>query len=141
MRGQRVGFSISTLAGRSGLLAHKNIKSPIRVGKYKVNLADIDGIAVPAMIPESPGEIVVVDEIGKMECYSSLFTDALLRILSSENLVMGTIALKGDQFIENIKKRDDVTLVPLSGKRSDFEDALELLVGEMKKRQCTPQSY
>ena len=73
-RGKRVGFSITTLDGKKGVLAHQAIKSRFRVGKYGVNLDYIDEIAVPSMIPSKADEIVVIDEIGKMECFSPLFS-------------------------------------------------------------------
>jgi hypothetical protein len=68
-KGRRTGFMIVTLEGREGVLAHEKIKGPVRVGKYGVNLDDLDRIAVPAMVPSNPGQIVVIDEIGKMNAF------------------------------------------------------------------------
>lgn len=118
-RGRRVGFSITTLAGKNGVLAHQDIKSRFRVGKYGVSLADIDQIAAPSMLPSTPDQIVVVDEIGKMECFSRPFKETLLKVLSSDNLVIGSVAIKGDRFIQSIKKRDDVSLVSITEKTRD----------------------
>ena len=112
--GRRVGFSINTLDGREGILAHQNLKSQFRVGKYGVNLKDIDSIAVPAMIPEREEEIVVIDEIGKMECFSVLFKRTLVRVLSLPNWIIGSIAQKGDLFIQRIKERDDVKVIRIT---------------------------
>jgi nucleoside-triphosphatase THEP1 len=72
-KGRRVGFSITTLDGQQGILAHIDIRSHIRVGRYGVNIRDIEKIAVPSMRPENDNVILVVDEIGKMECLSGLF--------------------------------------------------------------------
>jgi len=113
-QGRRVGFSINTLDGREGILAHQNLKSQFRVGKYGVNLKDIDSIAVPAMIPERKEKIVVIDEIGKMECFSVLFKRTLVRVLSLPNWIIGSIAQKGDLFIQRIKERDDVKVIRIT---------------------------
>ena len=118
-RGQRVGFSINTLDGKQGVLAHKNIKGHYRVGKYGVNLEDIDRIAVPSMIPVSEDMIVVIDEIGKMECFSPLFRDTVLQVLYSKHPVLGSIPLRGGPFIGEIKKRKDVLLIWVSEKNKD----------------------
>ena len=118
-RGKRVGFSIETLEGNRGVLAHQEIRSKYRVGKYGVNLQDLDHIAVPSMVPSSPQHMVLVDEIGKMECFSPLFRKTLIMVLSLQNQVIGSIAIKGDRFIESIKKRDDVALVFISEKTRD----------------------
>jgi nucleoside-triphosphatase THEP1 len=118
-KGRRTGFMIVTLEGREGVLAHEKIKGPVRVGKYGVNLDDLDRVAVPAMIPSRPGQIVVIDEIGKMECFSSLFTETLVRTLDSPHMVLGSIALKGGPFIQQIKSRPDVQLVFVSEQNRD----------------------
>ena len=108
---ERVGFSINTVDGREGILAHRKVRSRYRVGRYGVNLKDIDDIAVPAMIPSGHEEIIVIDEIGKMECFSRLFRETLSQALDSPNRVLGSIALRGDAFIEAIKLREDVMVV------------------------------
>ena len=112
--GERVGFSINTVEGREGILAHKSVRSRYRVGRYGVNLKDIEDIAVPAMIPSMHEEIVVIDEIGKMECFSRLFRETLSQVLDSSNRVLGSIALRGDTFIEAIKLREDVMVVQVT---------------------------
>jgi nucleoside-triphosphatase len=55
------------------IAAHESLKSAIRVGRYGVNLNDLNGIAVPSMIPSNVEQVVIIDEIGKMECFSKLF--------------------------------------------------------------------
>jgi len=119
-RGRRVGFSITTLDGKRGILAHIDIQSPKWVGRYGVNLQDIDTIAVPSVIPANDQVVVVVDEIGKMECFSALFRQTLIRLLDSANTLVGSIALKGDAFIETIKKRPDTLLISVSDKNRDY---------------------
>jgi nucleoside-triphosphatase len=118
-KGRRTGFMIVTVEGREGVLAHEKIKGPVRVGKYGVNLDDLDGIAVPAMIPSEPGQIVVIDEIGKMECFSSMFRETLLQTFGGPHRVLGSIALKGGPFIQRIKSRPDVQLFHVSEENRD----------------------
>jgi len=129
-KGRRVGFSITTLAGKTGMLAHQDIKSRFRVGKYGVSLTDIDQIAVPSMLPSTLDQIVVVDEIGKMECFSRLFKETLIKVLSPANLVIGSVAIKGNRFIQSIKKRDDVSLVFITEKTRDA--ALQLFFEKLQ---------
>lgn len=119
-KGRRVGFSINTLDGREGILAHQNLKTPFRVGRYGVNLRDIDSIAVPAMIPERKEKIVVIDEIGKMECLSVLFKKTLVRVLSLPNWTIGSIAQRGGLFIQRIKERDDVKVIRITAENQDI---------------------
>lgn len=116
---RRVGFRIVTLDGAEGILAHEQIKSRFRVGKYGVNLDDMERIAVPSIVPSRPDEMVIIDEIGKMECYSSLFRQTLARTLDSPNRVLGSVALKGGPFIEQTKSRSDVKLIMVSAQNRD----------------------
>ncbi len=116
---RRVGFRIVTLHGEEGMLAHEPIRSKFRVGKYGVNLDDMERIAVPSIVPSRPDEIVIIDEIGKMECYSSLFRQTLARTLDSPNKVLGSVALKGGPFIEQIKNRSDVRLTMVTEQNRD----------------------
>ncbi len=130
-RGRRTGFKIVTLDGKEGLLAHERITSKVRVGKYHVNLKDLDEIAVPSIIPSSPDRIIVIDEIGKMECFSTLFRETLLKVLDSPSRVIGSIALKGGEFIQAIKDRSDVQLFHVSEETRDRLAAslIELILG------------
>ena len=119
-KGHRIGFSIETLEGKQGVLAHIDIDSRFKVGKYGVNIDDIDRIAVPSMIPDHEDQMVIIDEIGKMECFSIPFQETLVQILESENPVLGSIALKGGRFIEKVKKRKDVHLIRITEKDRDI---------------------
>lgn len=118
-RGRRVGFSITTLDGRQGILAHISIRSPCRVGRYGINLQDIDAVAVPSMVPQGDNIVVVVDEIGRMECFSTLFRKTLVKVLDLPNTVVGSIALKGDRFIGALKRRPDTRLILVSDTNRD----------------------
>jgi len=129
--GRRTGFSITTLDGKKGVLAHEKIKSRFKVGKYGVNLQDIDQIAVPSMLPAEPDEIVVIDEVGKMECFSSLFRETLVKILDSDHLVFGSIAQKGDQFIQKIKARDDILVVRVTKNNRDAPELINHLLSAL----------
>jgi len=127
-KSRRTGFSITTLDGKKGILSHENIKMGSKVGKYGVNLHDIDEIAVPSMMPAMAGEIVVIDEVGKMECFSLLFRQTLIKVLDSQHPVIGSIAQKGDKFIREIRARDDVLLVPLTKKNRDAPELIDQLL-------------
>jgi len=135
---RRVGFAIEALDGKRGILAHQDIRARYQVGKYGVNLADIDRIAVPSLVPSGPEALVVVDEIGKMECFSPRFRDTLIRVLNSSHRVLGSIAVKGNRFIQGIKARDDVLLIGLS--EANREEAVGVVMDHLLLRtaKCLP---
>ncbi|HET6514848.1 MAG TPA: nucleoside-triphosphatase [Thermodesulfovibrionales bacterium] len=107
--GRRVGFLMKTLDGRKGYLAHQDIKSEFHIRRYGVSIENIEGVAVPSITPVNR-HIIILDEIGKMECFSEVFKKAATDALNSTNIVMGTITLGGDDFIMGIKKRGDIEI-------------------------------
>ena len=70
--GQRVGFLMRALNGESGYLAHQDISSDYHIRRYGVSIDNIEQIAVPAITPVGD-QVIILDEIGKMECFSELF--------------------------------------------------------------------
>jgi nucleoside-triphosphatase len=108
--GARKGFQLESLDGRTGLLSHVDIKGPLRVGRYKVDLAGFDEFLDSIAFLDRATSLIVIDEIGKMECMSTKFQRLLSEIMDSEKSVVATIALKGGGVIAETKNRRDVTL-------------------------------
>ena len=107
--GKRVGFLMKTLGGRKGYLAHQDIKSDFHIRRYGVSIENIESIAVPSITPVE-NNIIILDEIGKMECFSLAFKQATTNAIDASNIVIGTITLGGDDFIREIKKKKDVAI-------------------------------
>ena len=62
---------------------------------------------------------VVIDEIGKMGCQSKQFQRLVMAILDQDKTCIATIALRGMGFIQNIKRRPDVTLFTMDSRNRD----------------------
>lgn len=118
-RGIRKGFTLVSLSGTRRLLAHIEIKSSYTVGKYGIDVKGfekfLDSIGFTA--PET--NLIIVDEIGKMECMSSKFIKIMKEVLNSKKFVVATVAYKGRGFIEEVKKRDDARLFEVTLKNRD----------------------
>ena len=127
--GVRKGFEVIDLEGRSGILSHVNIKSRYRVGRYKVDVSGFEDFldGIPFFDPSSP--VIMMDEIGKMECLSDKFVRMLKEILDSEKWVIATIALKGSGQIARIKRRPDVKLFEMTPGNRDvlFSEILNVI--------------
>jgi len=125
--GIRKGFSLISLNGKKGLLSHTGIQSPNRVGRYRVDVKGFEGFLESVAFFAPKTNLIVIDEIGKMECLSPKFRRLIKQILDSEKLVIATIARKGRGIIEEIKKREDVKVFEA---KKDNRDSLvsEILV-------------
>jgi nucleoside-triphosphatase len=114
-RGTRVGFALRTLDGRQATLAHVNRAGPPRVGKYGVNVAALDRVGVPAIrAAVRRGELVVIDEIGKMELASPAFREAVEEALQSPAPVLGTILAAAHPWADRIKRARGVRLIEVT---------------------------
>ncbi|XP_068646659.1 uncharacterized protein [Aristolochia californica] len=63
------------------------------VGKYKVDLASFESLALPELQVKEHTDLFIIDEVGKMELYSSLFFPSVLRVLESNIPVLATIPI------------------------------------------------
>ncbi|MEE9524728.1 MAG: NTPase [Thermodesulfovibrionales bacterium] len=125
-RGIRKGFELVGLEGVKAILAHTDIKSSKKVGKYGVDLIGFEGFLGRLEPVRSEPSIVIIDEIGKMECFSDKFMGMIGEVLESENLLVATVALKGGRIIADIKKRDDVNIFEVTRENRD-RLAIEIL--------------
>jgi nucleoside-triphosphatase len=59
-------------------------------------------------------ELIVIDEIGKIELFSNRFRDLVRDALNADKQLLATIALKGNDFIQEIKQRLDIHLLEVT---------------------------
>ena len=69
--GRRTGFDVVMTDGRRGSLARMDSTGP-RVGRYGVRLDFLENIALP-YLAEHKDTVIIIDEVGKMECFSDHF--------------------------------------------------------------------
>jgi nucleoside-triphosphatase len=109
-KGVRVGFELVGLNGQHRTLAHVDISSQDRVGKYGVDTIGLDSY-LQTLDPFHPDvELLVIDEIGKMELFSHRFRNLVCDALASDRQVLASVALAGNGFIRTITRRPDIHL-------------------------------
>lgn len=113
--GRREGFGIATFDGRGGILAHVEHRSRHRVGKYGVDVQGFEELVCPILESAADeADVVLVDEIGKMECFSRRFCEAIERLADGPVPLVATIALRGGGLIAAMKARPDVQVHTLT---------------------------
>ncbi len=128
--GTRVGFAITDLRGEEGVLAHVSIESPFRVGKYGVNREDLERIGVKALDGAiASSDLVVMDEIGRMELCSEPFQEAVGRALDSAKPVFGTIQDRDNPFLDEVRARPDVEVVRIT--EANRDEMREVVAGKL----------
>ncbi len=119
--GRRVGFSLKTLEGEEGVLAHIDYKGRYRVGKYVADLPLFEAMALSALDRGLRGkELIVIDEIGKMELFSQRFQEMVKQVLDREERhLLGVIHQGSGVFVDAVRKRGDVEVMSVTYENRD----------------------
>lgn len=126
--GARVGFEVTDLSsGNRGWLASVHEERGPQVGKYRVNIDDLNAVGVRAILRACEKlDVVVVDEIGPMELFSEEFREAVKKVVEGEKLLVATIHSRmSGGLIDSIKKREDSEIhVVTSENREHLREAI-----------------
>lgn len=115
----RVGFVVRDLEGREAIMAHRDFPGP-RVGRYGVSVEAFESVALPALRRALKGaDLVVIDEVGKMELFSEAFKELVLKAFEGGKPVLGTISLARDPFLERVKGMPGVRLLEVTPANRD----------------------
>ena len=130
--GVRKGFTLNGLDGTGGLLAHVDLPGRFRVGRYGVDAAGFDNFIKCIPFSDPTTRLIMIDEIGKMECFSKRFITLISELLESKHLFIATVAMKGGGLIAEIKKRSDIELFEVTRKNQDN------IIRQVLKLESTP---
>ncbi len=114
---RRVGFSvIDWRTKESGVLAHVDFESKIAVGRYKVDLEALEAVGVKSIIEATEdAEIIIIDEIGKMEVESEAFVKAVRDAMEIDKPMILTLHKKSrNPLLQDIRRRDDVRILEVT---------------------------
>ena len=126
-QGGRQGFRLVTLDGDTATLAHTDIHSQYRVSRYRVDIDSLERVGVSALRRAAQhSDMVVVDEIGKMELFSPRFRETVLEIIDSVKRVLGTIMLAPNPWADAIKGKPQVKIIEVT--RANREPVLAELL-------------
>jgi nucleoside-triphosphatase len=106
----REGFRLITFDGQEATMAHVDFRTRYRVGRYGVDVQTVDRLVKSALRLLPHAGIYLVDEIGKMECFSSAFVAGMRSALDSGRPVVASIARKGEGLVGEVKRRRDCVL-------------------------------
>ena len=133
-QGTRLGFKLLTLDGHEAILAHIDFNKKFQVGKYGVDVDSLDRVGVAALRRAAEQcELVVVDEIGKMELFSAEFRGAVLEIIGGGKRVLGTIMFNANPWADAIKRQPQVNLVTVT--RAGYHQVLEDLRNWLREKE------
>ncbi len=110
--GGRKGFRLTTLEGHQAVMAHVDLRGQgrPRVGRYGVDVKAIERVGVDALRRAmQAGQIVIVDEIGKMELFCGPFKDSVLQAIGGPCAVVATVMAKPNPWVDSLKAMPGVS--------------------------------
>ena len=116
---QRVGFYVTNWQTREReVFAHVDYESKEKVGNYGVDTNALDNVGVPAIekaITDEETNIIVIDEIGKMEMLSEAFCKMVIEALDSDKPIMVTLHKKSrTPLLQDVRRRDDIRILEVT---------------------------
>jgi len=113
--GKRTGFYITDFDGNQMIMASERSDLPYRVNKYGVNINAFEKVGIPAMERAlKSADLILIDEIGRMEMFSPKFCDMLRKVFDSEKPLLATIKRVDCELTKELKKRKDVELIEVT---------------------------
>jgi len=116
---KRVGFYVTDWQTREKkIFAHMDFNTKDKVGIYGVDLKILEEIGVPAIekaIEDEEVDIIIIDEIGKMEMLSEKFCEIVTDALDSDKPILVTLHKKSrTPLLQDIRRRDDIRILEVT---------------------------
>lgn len=130
--GQRAGFTVEEIGGAQALLAHVALAEGPRVGRYRVDVAAFESLALPAIDRAAQrGGVVIIDELGQMELFSPAFIHSFDQLLGQAIPLVATIHARQHPVTDAIKHRPGVELLEV--RRGNAEDLLGRVIARLSR--------
>ncbi|MEL9998600.1 MAG: NTPase [Thermoplasmata archaeon] len=112
----RVGFTLMDWETKEKrVFASKYIQSRNRIGKYGIDTQVLDDLGVRALENAKQKDIIIIDEIGKMELESKKLTEKIKEILDMEKNIIMTLNKKSrNPLLQDIRRMDDVRILEVT---------------------------
>ncbi len=135
-RGHREGFYVMDWASKERkVFASKDIVSKVTVGRYGVDVTALDDVGVKALQHATANcDVIVIDEVGKMEVESDGFVKAVKDALDADKPLLLTLHKKSrNPLLQDIRRRDDIRILEVTQVNRNLlpYKIVKLLKGEM----------
>ncbi len=114
---KRVGFYVlDWMTKDKKIFAHKDFDTKVRVGRYGVDISVLEEVGIRALeTAMEKADIIVIDEIGKMEVESKKFVKVVREILDMDKHLIMTLHKKSrNPLLQEIRRRDDIRMLEVT---------------------------
>ncbi len=115
--GKRTGFYVlDWMSKEKKVFAHKDFESRHKVGKYGIDINALEEVGIKALQDAmEKADVIVIDEIGKMEVESKKFVQTVRDILDMDKHIIMTLHKKSrNSLLQEIRRRDDIRMLEVT---------------------------
>ncbi len=113
------GFRIVSFDFNEQILAHIYIEGPDRIAGFGVNINGFEKFILPQFEDLRRTELIILDEIGKMECLSEKFCRLFDDLLNAAIPVIATYSRHSAFKFKDLKKRKNTTFLQMTMSNRD----------------------
>ncbi|MBT8226307.1 MAG: DUF2478 domain-containing protein [Dactylosporangium sp.] len=119
--GRRVGFAIRDFEGAEAVIAHEGFSTGVQVGRYSVDVAAFERVALPALerAADADADAVIIDEIARMELASDAFVAALPGLFALPVPLVATVHVHPHPVTDALLARPDVEVIQVTEANRD----------------------
>jgi len=129
--GEVIGYRMRSLDGREAWVAHISDAGPIRVGRFKVNVPEIDFVATQSLLgPIFPDRVFLVDELGRIALASRRLESAVKDAFASGAHIVATVEDRPVEFVETLRRLAEVEMVSVTA--ADFDEVRERVLASLR---------
>ena len=116
---KRIGFYVEDWQTKEKeVFAHLDFDSKEKVGMYGVDIGALERVGVPAVekaITDEEVNVIIIDEIGKMEMLSERFCEVVIEALDSDKPIIVTLHKKSrTPLLQDVRRRDDIRILEVT---------------------------
>lgn len=111
----RVGFKCVSVDGQSQEIANVELNSPIRVGRYGIDIKSFEDFVIPLIETSLKSKkVIVLDEIGFMQMLSIPFQELVQDMMAQSNhIILGTIPVDSHPVIDKLRSHPKVSIISM----------------------------
>jgi molybdopterin-guanine dinucleotide biosynthesis protein A len=118
---QPPGHLLRDLSGATAVIAHRDLPAGKRFGPYRVDLDAFETVGVAALASaRRSADLIVADEIGRMEEGARAFAGELMACLDSDRPFLGVLSDRGGELVEGILQRRDIRVIEVTEASRDL---------------------
>lgn len=119
-QGRRVGFVVRDVTGPEAVMAHQDFQTGVQVGRFGVDVAAFERVALPALGRTQDGSgVAVIDELGRMELASGTFVEAVEAVLAASVPVVATVHVHAHPVTDALQQRAGVQRIMVTEDNRD----------------------